>query len=134
MLGGEAEEAGSDEEVDDSADPEGEITFCPRNDLLLAPLLLLPVPLSPLADPLPLPEPPSEDAPASGVGATAGSAEEEREPGLSEEEPDSFELDTSSFELGDSVLDELSLEPSIEEPADRDWRFDPPEDDWLLSN
>lgn len=73
--------------------------------------------------------------PASGVGATAGSAEDDREPGLlSEEEPDSFEFETSSVELGDSVLDELSLEPSIEEPADRDWRFDPPEDDWLFSN
>lgn len=132
-----------EDDVEESADPEGEIDFLVRRrrplpaiPLLLSPptaslLVVPPVPLlalfslssllpsPPPPPPLPLLESASLIPTRVLVEAHVGSAEEDREP-MSEEVPDSFEFETSSVELGDSVLEELSFETPGVDPSDRD--------------
>lgn len=84
----------------------------------LLPLILFAEPAPPRPE-APAPCPELEGTPPELAAAIVRSAEDERErereSALSEDDdPNSFELDTSSFEFGDSVLEELSMLEDIE--------------------
>lgn len=106
------------EDMDESAYSEALDFLARRRRFLPEPPPLLPLFPSPEPSPV-LPEtsaplPLLSPLPPSGAG---GESEEEREP-WSDEEPDPFKFETSSVDLGDSVLEEVSL--LEDDPAERD--------------
>lgn len=114
-----------EDEADESFEPEeGETDFLPRRRLLLPPA----------EEPLPVVDeapsvllssfPPSTPSISTLAPPGTGSIEDERDPDpalFSEDDPeDSFELEMSSVELGDSVFDALSFDPPVDESTERD--------------